>query len=102
MAAASMSVSRNERDMGGRYLDELRRIARAQSATTAAPGPAPEEPGPAPRRGGRSLFTVLVILVLVGAGWLMIRQLVADAKLQDCVMSGRKNCVPIEVEPVGP
>jgi hypothetical protein len=88
--------------MGGRYLDELRRIARAQSASTAGPGPGPEQPGPNPRRGSvRSLFTVLVILVLVGAGWLVIRQLVADAKLQDCVMSGRKNCVPLEVEPVG-
>jgi hypothetical protein len=37
-----------------------------------------------------------VAVILAGLGWLLVRQLIADSKLQDCVMSGRKTCVPVD------
>lgn len=36
-----------------------------------------------------------------GGGWLIVRRIMADSKLQDCVMSGRKNCAPVEVDSAG-
>jgi hypothetical protein len=36
---------------------------------------------------------VVIVVVLAGGGWWLVRTLQADSKLQDCVMSGRKNCV---------
>jgi hypothetical protein len=39
---------------------------------------------------------LLAVVVLVVGGWLLVRQMAADAKLQDCVMSGRKNCAPVD------
>ena len=79
--------------MPGRITDELRRITREQGGIT----PQPEgEPGerPTPVRRYGSLLVLLAVLLLVGGGWLLVRRLMADSKLQDCVMSGRKNCVP--------
>jgi hypothetical protein len=79
--------------MPGRYTDELRRITRAQSKM---PAPADETKSePKGEAGGRygPLLALGVVLVLTGLGWLVARQMMADAKLQDCVMSGRKNCI---------
>jgi cell division septal protein FtsQ len=47
------------------------------------------------------LAALLVVLVLAGVGWLLVRQMMADSKLQDCVMSGRKNCAPVEMNSAG-
>jgi hypothetical protein len=89
--------------MPGRYVDELRRITREQGG-----GP---DPGAPPSSGGEgksaafrrtaSLLAMLVVVTLAGVGWLVVRQLMADAKLQDCVMSGRKNCAPLELNSAG-
>jgi len=40
---------------------------------------------------------VIVILLLAIAGVLLVRELRAQSKLEDCVMQGRRNCMPIEV-----
>ncbi len=88
--------------MPGRYTDELRKITRAQAGTPdTGPASADDEPARTARRGYRRLLSLCVVLALVGAGWFVLRQLTADAKLQDCVMSGRKNCAPVDVDPVG-
>ena len=39
----------------------------------------------------------IVILMLAIAGVVLVRELTANAKLEDCLMSGRRNCAPIEV-----
>lgn len=84
--------------MPGRYIDELRRITREQSgrAQENIAGGSSGQRGQE-KRGARwpygPLAVLAVILALVGAGWLLAQQMVADSKLQDCVMSGRKNCV---------
>ena len=52
---------------------------------------APERPNPF---GG---FALIMILLLLGGGLFLVTRLTADAKLQDCVMSGRKNCAPVDL-----
>ncbi len=38
-----------------------------------------------------------VAAVLILLGWFLIQELGSASRLQDCVMSGRTNCAPIEV-----
>jgi hypothetical protein len=82
--------------MPGRYSDELKRMTRAKSERLDAGGPSAQEPGQPDRARWRygPLLVVAVVAALTGVGWLLLQQMTADAKLQDCVMSGRKNCVP--------
>jgi hypothetical protein len=37
-----------------------------------------------------------VVIVLFVVGWLVTRELYSNAKIEDCVMSGRTNCVTID------
>jgi cell division septal protein FtsQ len=84
----------------GRYADELRRITRAQGGAP-SPGPTgPDQPAPGHRRHVL-LVAMAIVVVLAGVGWVIVRQLMADSKLQDCVMSGRKNCAPVEIDSAG-
>lgn len=57
-----------------------------------------DEPGhprvPDPRWG--ALVGLLIALLLVLGGMLLVRVLGRAARLQDCVMSGRTNCAPID------
>lgn len=48
-----------------------------------------------------ALMGFIVILVLAIAGVILVRELRKKANLEDCLMSGRRNCAPIEV-PVRP
>lgn len=51
-------------------------------------------------RGSRaSLAALLVIVLLVVAGWFLVQKLKAMSELQDCIMSGRTNCAPIATPP---
>lgn len=49
---------------------------------------------PDSRRG--ALIGLLVTAVLVILGLILVKVLGDSGKLQDCVMSGRTNCAPIE------
>jgi len=44
-----------------------------------------------------ALMGVVVILVLAIAGVVLVRELGKSTKFEDCLMSGRRNCAPIEV-----
>lgn len=44
----------------------------------------------------RSLVALGVVVVLFVVGWILTHELYADQKLENCVLSGRSNCVPIE------
>jgi len=44
-----------------------------------------------------ALMGFVVILVLAIAGVVLVRELAKNAKLEDCLMAGRRNCAPIEV-----
>lgn len=43
-----------------------------------------------------ALIGLAVVVVLLLAGWLLVHELYVDMKLQDCLLSGRTNCAPIE------
>ena len=46
------------------------------------------------RRG--PLVALGVVVLLFAVGWYLARELSASSKLQDCLMSGRTNCAPID------
>lgn len=54
-----------------------------------------DKDGPDGSRRG-PLIALCLVVVLFVVGWLLARELYASAKMQDCLMSGRTNCAPIE------
>ncbi len=44
----------------------------------------------------RSLIALGIVVALFVIGWILARELYADSKLEDCLMSGRSNCQPID------
>jgi hypothetical protein len=44
----------------------------------------------------RSLIALGVVVILFLVGWLLAHELYASGKLEDCLMSGRTNCVPLD------
>ena len=55
----------------------------------------PDDPEPPdPRR--KALLALLFVVVLVVGGLLLTQVLRHMSQLQDCVMSGRTNCAPID------
>ena len=56
----------------------------------------PTERDDAARRTG-ALMGLIVILLLAIAGIVLARELGNKSNLEDCLMSGRHNCAPIEV-----
>lgn len=44
---------------------------------------------------------VIIIFLLVFGGWLIDR-LMRSAKVQACLEAGHRNCVPLEIDRVGP
>jgi hypothetical protein len=83
----------------GRITDELRRITREQGGAAATPDPG-RAPEPGARRRG-PWIALVVVLVVAGVGWVVIDRLMTLSRLQDCVMSGRKNCAPVDVDSTG-
>ncbi|HEX4389603.1 MAG TPA: hypothetical protein VH109_13335 [Steroidobacteraceae bacterium] len=60
----------------------------------------PEKPDhgpPDPRRAGAVGLVIALIVVVLGL--LLVRVLGNAGRLQDCVMSGRSNCAPLETGP---
>jgi len=62
-----------------------------------------DEPGVprAPDSRWPALIGLLIMLLLVLGGMLLVRELGRMSRLQDCVMSGRTNCAPIDPKAVG-
>jgi hypothetical protein len=44
-----------------------------------------------------ALMGLVVVLSLAIAGIVLVRDLGAESKLEDCLMQGRTNCAPLEV-----
>jgi hypothetical protein len=59
----------------------------------------PDSPTPDPRR--RAVIGLLVVIVLVVGGLFLVRVLQNMSQIQDCAMSGRTNCAPIDAPPAG-
>jgi len=47
----------------------------------------------------RALVALGVVVVLFLVGWLLARELYASGKLEDCLLSGRTNCAPLQTPP---
>ena len=57
-------------------------------------------PDPDSQKGSqrRSMVALGVVVVLFVVSWILARELYANEKIEDCVMSGRTNCVPIDTQ----
>jgi hypothetical protein len=44
----------------------------------------------------RSMIALGVVVLLFVVGWALARELYADSKMEDCLMSGRTNCAPLK------
>jgi len=55
---------------------------------------ADNEPQNESRRG--PLFALVAVVVIFVIGWLLARELYSDSRMEDCLLSGRTNCAPIE------
>jgi hypothetical protein len=83
--------------MPGRLTEELRKATREQSRLRPVDaGRDPMGDGEPRRHGPFGWVSLLVVAALVLLGWFVVRQLQADSKMQDCIMSGRKNCAPVD------
>ena len=51
------------------------------------------------QRRTSALLGLIVILSLAIVGIVLVRELGKESKLEDCLMSGRSNCAPIELPP---
>ena len=47
------------------------------------------------------LAVLALMLLLAGLGWWLLQRFSEASKIQDCVMSGRKNCAPIDPDSIG-
>jgi hypothetical protein len=48
------------------------------------------------KHADRALIALLVCLALAALGWLLVSKMSAATKMQDCIMSGRGNCAPVD------
>lgn len=83
--------------MAGRITDELRRATRSYSQlhpVESAGAERTEEQRAA--MGPFGWLSLALLIALAMGGWWLVQRLQADSKLQDCVMSGRRNCAPVD------
>jgi hypothetical protein len=80
-----------------RITDQLKRITREQGGVVTPPAGLRAGREPVAKRYG-PLIALSVVVVLAAVGWMVIERLMAMSRMQDCVMSGRKNCARIDTE----
>jgi len=56
----------------------------------------PSPPEKLPEDSPPPMTMLVVVLVLLVGGWFLANKLVESSRLQDCMMSGRRNCVTID------
>jgi hypothetical protein len=49
------------------------------------------------QRGPLVALGVVVLLLVVG--WVLARELYSGSKMEDCLLSGRTNCAPVDSQP---
>ena len=67
-----------------------------QPAVSAPNAHGPEEDDNQDNRSNKPLIALLFLIVLAVGGWLLVTRMMDANKMQDCIMSGRKNCAPID------
>jgi hypothetical protein len=76
--------------------DEPRDQHRAD-APNPPPAPSPEGDGEPDGPHPFGLFPIIVLIVVIAGGLFLVFELRDISNVQDCVWSGRKNCVPVDV-----
>lgn len=61
----------------------------------------PDDDGHDPDSRRPAVLGLIVVAVLMIAGYLLFTALRQNAQLEDCLMAGRRNCAPIEVPSSG-
>lgn len=56
-----------------------------------------DDDAPEPDRRRAALMGLVVIVVIAVLAVVLVRELGRQSRLQDCVMSGRTNCAPIQL-----
>jgi len=41
-------------------------------------------------------MALLVIVILFVIGWVLVHELYSSGRLEDCLLSGRTNCAPVQ------
>jgi hypothetical protein len=59
--------------------------------------PRPDDHDDGPNRGPVVALAAIIVLAIIG--WLVIRGLQDNSKMQDCLLEGRHDCAPIEGAP---
>lgn len=57
--------------------------------------PAPDDDNGTQRR---SMIALVVVVLLFVVGWILARELYSNGKIEDCLMSGRTNCAPLDTQ----
>ena len=57
----------------------------------------PKDHDPEPDSRRPAVLGLILVLVLVVAGYFLVTALRKNADLEDCLMSGRRNCAPIDI-----
>jgi hypothetical protein len=58
-------------------------------------GPRDQDPGSGSRRG--AVIGLILVLALVVVAYFLVNALRKESNLEDCLMSGRTNCAPLDV-----
>jgi len=56
----------------------------------------PDDDDHEPQSRRAAVVGLIVVLVLVAIGYALVTALRKNSELEDCLMSGRRNCAPIE------
>jgi len=70
---------------------------RKRTPDAAKPAPAPE-PEDERRRVRSNVAALIFAALLVVVGLYLVRVLAEKSRLEDCLLSGRNNCAPIETQ----
>jgi hypothetical protein len=44
----------------------------------------------------QAMVALVIVVLLFVVGWVLAHELYANGKLEDCMLSGRTNCAPIQ------
>jgi hypothetical protein len=47
------------------------------------------------RRNRANVAALIFAAILIAVGWMLVQKLGASGRMEDCLMSGRTNCAPI-------
>ncbi len=58
---------------------------------------APRKPGFRGAQGAQPYIVLAIMILLAIGGYFLVNKIMEMDRIQDCVMSGRRNCAPIDV-----